>query len=259
MLESQAIKGSITSAMPSEGSPSMITTSSHVPPQEMHAHSDDIAMSHIEGSSRPDSVDGEDSQSETRGNAKLQNHEDTQTGLTALERLLNKLNSATILNHMDTGSSLRWANSYQVEQSGPPEDHHQVATDTGNEEASEVDSSQRIQNNEGDAVSPSSAQTSTSQSNQQPRAVSNTQPGIPRTIPNPYYSGIHYHRILVCVSIFVLGFQVLFALALGGVFGDWGYLLASVFLVVLLAVSCIVVIDGVRQRMWEIKMDTTKT
>ena len=79
------------------------------------------------------------------------------------------------------------------------------------------------------------------------------------TIPNPYYSGIHYRRIFVCVFIFIFVYQNLFSLALGGVFGGWGNFLASMFLVVLLGVCAIVIIDGVRYRIWEIKMENTKT
>ena len=240
----------------------------------MNAQSDDIPMSHVGDPQHPDNADDVDSQTETLGSATVQNHDDAKTGPTALEKLFDKLNSATIPNHMNTGLSLRWANRYQLEQSGPFEDDHQTARDTENEETlevdssqrdtgkgetPEVDSSQRTQNNETDESSPSSAQVGAPQSVQQLRAASNTQPGIPKTIPNPYCSGIHYRRILVCVSVFSLGYQVLFALALGGVFGEWGYLLASIFLIILLVVSLVVVIDGVRQRMWEIKKETTKT
>ena len=77
----------------------------------MNAHSDDIPMSHVEERPELDSADGKDSQSETRGSATVKNHEDAKT---RLEKLLNRLNSATILKHMDTGSSLRmtirWSN-----------------------------------------------------------------------------------------------------------------------------------------------------
>ena len=189
----------------------------------------------------------------------MQSHEDAKPRLTELEKLFKKLDSATILNHMDTGLSLRLANTYQMEQISPSEDDHQATTDTGNDEALEVPSSHGIQNIATDAVSPSSTRISTSQSSRQQQAASNTQPGVPRTVPNPNYSGIHYRQILLCVIIFMLGFQVQFALSLGGIFGKWGNILASAFLVVLLSVSAVVVIDGVRQRMREIKMKTTTT
>ena len=260
MPEIQTKKDSTTSTLPSEGSlPVATTISSHVPSPEMNAQSNDIAMSHVEERPPLDSADGEDSQSEIQGSATVQSHEDAKIRLTELEKLFKKLDAATIINHMDTGLALRLANNYQIEQSSPSEDDHQATTDTENEEAPEADSSHGIQNIATDAVSPSSAQISTSQSSQQQRAASITQPGVPRTIPNPYYSGIHYRRILVCVSIFVLGYQVLFALALGGMFGEWGQILALIFLVVLLTVSAVMLIDGIRQRMEEIKMEPKRT
>lgn len=255
MPETRTEKDSTTSAIPSEVSLPMTTTSSQVPPPEVDAHSNDIPMSHVEERPDLDSAEGESSPSETQGSATVQNHEDAKT---ALEKLLSKLNSARIPNHMNTGLSLRMVNSYQLEQCSPSAGDDQTTTDA-RKEALKIDSTQRTQYIATDAASTPSAQLSSSQSNQQPRAASNTQPSIPMTIPNPYYSGIHYRRILVCVCIFVLVFQVLFALALGGVFGEWGYLLASIFLVVLLVVSAVVVIDGVRQRMWEIQMENRKT
>ena len=245
---------------------------------EMNAQSNDVPMSHVEARPHPDSGDEENSQSGALGSPIAENHANVKTRLT-FEKLVESLNLPTFplptpdksssdedsyeslgaLNHTSTGIALGKYQNYQAEGSETTSGNAQIAADTGNEEVSAAGNGQRTQSDAATAVSPPSAQSPASESDQQPQAASNTQPGIPRAIPNPYYSGIHYRRILLCVSIFTLAFQVLFALALGGVFGEWGYLLASVFLVVILVVCSVVVINGVRQRMWEIKMETTNT
>ena len=234
-------------------------------------------MSHAEKRPHPNSANDEDSQSGALDSTIAENNDDAKTRLT-FEKLVESLNLPTFtlptpdkpssdedsdeslgaLNHTSTGIALGKYQNYQAEASETTSDNPQTAADTGNEVSAAGDG-QSSRSDATTAVFPPLAQSPTSESNQQPQTASNTQPGIPTAIPNPYYSGIHYRRILACVSIFTLGFQVLFAVALGGVFGEWGYLLASIFLVVLLVVSSVVVIDGVRQRMWEIKMETTKT
>ena len=88
---------------------------------------------------------------------------------------------------------------------------------------------------------------------QETQSASTPQESPKRTVPKAVYAKIHYHRILTCVFLFQFTFQLLFALALGGVFGEEGYLVASCFLVVLIAVAVFVIVDGTRQRLMEIK------
>ncbi|KAL8793710.1 MAG: hypothetical protein Q9195_003651 [Heterodermia aff. obscurata] len=276
-FETQTETDSTATAMPSEGSLPMQSASLHVPSPMMNAQANNDTMSETDERAHADDEDSGNSRSGALDSASMDNHEDAKTRLT-FERLVKILDSATLtlptldksssdedsdeglgaLNHMSTGIALGKYQNYQAERSDITSDHPQTAANTGTEEAPVASDGQSTHSNATTVVSPSSAQIPTSQSRQQPQTASNTGSGQPINIPNPYYSGIHYRRILACISIFTLGYQILFALALGGVFGGWGNFLASVFLVLLLTVSFIVVVDGVRQRMWEIKMDITK-
>ena len=67
---------------------------------------------------------------------------------------------------------------------------------------------------------------------------------------------ISYSKVLLSVFCFQFIFQILLALCLAGVFGYYGDLVAAMMVVGLVAISIAVVVDGVKERLWQIKQGT---
>ena len=82
----------------------------------------------------------------------------------------------------------------------------------------------------------------------------------PKTHPTKHrHLRIPYARILTFIISFQVIVQILFALALGGVFGYGGFFFAAVFLILLVAVAVTGIVNGVRLRISQIKREASKT
>lgn len=75
---------------------------------------------------------------------------------------------------------------------------------------------------------------------------------------NWLYSHLHYTRILASVICVQSLFEIIFVLAVGGVFGKSGSYIAIGFLLFLLLLAFLGIIDGVRQRMQDVERENTE-
>ena len=64
---------------------------------------------------------------------------------------------------------------------------------------------------------------------------------------------IRYSKVLLYVFCFQFIFQILLALCLAGVFGYYGLQVAAIMVIVLVTISILVVVDGVSERLKQIK------
>lgn len=175
-----------------------------------------------------------------------------------LEELLRSLDSMEApapnsnITRKDTGWAIAQLNNYRSE--GLVPNDLSLHNSQAIEEEQEQTVSEGITENAGTVTASTSlSKIASSESTQEKQSSSIPQQASGKTKTRAVYANIHYRRILTCVFLFQFTFQILFALALGGVFGEEGYLVASCFLVVLIAVAVFVVVDGTRQRLMEIK------
>ena len=161
---------------------------------------------------------------------------------------LKKLSSET---RMNTGVALRVVHEYQTEQSTSSLRLDNVMTTSGDDVDPQNSPGIGSQGNETVLDSRPSSRIPTSNHDQQSRAREPEEPPASKS-----RFKVRYSRILLGAYSFQVVFQVFFALALGEVFGYGGFHFAAIFLVLLLAISVTVIVDGVRQRMLQIKEET---
>ena len=69
---------------------------------------------------------------------------------------------------------------------------------------------------------------------------------------------IRYSKVLLYVFCFHSIFQIILALCLAGVFGYYGNLVAAMMVLALAVITIFVIVDGVQERLWQIKQGTTE-
>ena len=164
-----------------------------------------------------------------------------------------ELNTLGSQDRMDTGRALREVHEYQAEGSASA---LSLGHDTTvlSSDANPADSSKGATQTVRPILdSQTSGGSSISKADQQKRHSRSGEAPVTK-----HSSRTHYSRILLCVFSFQSGSLNVFALALGGAFCYGGFVFAAGFLVLLSTVSIAVVVNGVRQRLKQIKQEAKR-
>ncbi|KAL8670231.1 MAG: hypothetical protein Q9168_005219 [Polycauliona sp. 1 TL-2023] len=182
---------------------------------------------------------------------------DSQTQPTRLEDLLRFISPG---DRKDTGWALRQSHSYQLSEFPFSNPGRKDAQNTSGDESSNMDPNQNSHESARatSTASSSSIKTETTDAPQQDGpehtlSSSKIQQDPEKTTSKHMCTNIHHRRIFICVFAFQCTFQLSFALALGGAFGQKGYKMAAVFLLIVLTGAVVSVVDGTKQRLLQIR------
>ncbi|KAL8997828.1 MAG: hypothetical protein Q9169_003001 [Polycauliona sp. 2 TL-2023] len=154
----------------------------------------------------------------------------------------------------DTGWALQQSHGYQINQSYSLEPSHRYIQDMSEEPKDTVSDNESNKSSSNTNTAASSSTSVTTADAASEVSSSTTVQQDPKRIPlKRVHTDIKYRRIFFGVFSFLFAFQLSFALALGGAFGEKGYQAAAVFLLVILAAAAIGIADGTRQRLLQIK------